>query len=80
MLPINWLNHCEVTDVNVEILQNLYNTYSTPKSFFVEKDFDSWDLKIHSPRNYLQLFYVTALIEECGTTNNYPLAMFQNVI
>ena len=38
MLPINWLNLWEVRDVNVKIVQNLYNAYSTPKSFFVEKD------------------------------------------
>ena len=49
-------------DVNVEIVQNFYNAYSTPKSFFVEKYFDSWDPKIHGPRNYLQGFYVAAHI------------------
>ena len=47
---------------------------------FAEKDFDSWDLKIHTPRNYLQSFYVNSLIDKCGTTKNYPLAMFQNGI
>ena len=26
MLTINWLTHSKVTDVNVEIAQNLYNT------------------------------------------------------
>ena len=54
----------------------MYNAYYKPKSFFVEKYFDSWDPKIHGPRNYLQIFYVAALIEEFGTTNHYPLAMF----
>ena len=47
--------------------------------FFVEKYFESWDPKIHGPRNCLQSFYVAALIEECGTKKNYPLAMFQKV-
>ena len=46
----------------------------------VEKDFDIWDPKIHGPRNYLQSFYVAALIEECGTEKHYPLANFQNGI
>ena len=50
------------------------------KIFFVEKYFESWDPKIHGPRNYLQSFYVAALIEECGTKNHYPLAMFRNGI
>ena len=48
--------------------------------FFVKKYFNSWDPKIHGPRNYLQGFYVAALIDEFGTTNNYPLAMFRNGI
>ena len=76
MLPINWLNHRKFPDVNVEIVQNFYNAYCTPKSFFVEKDFDIWDPKIHSPRNYLQGFYVDALIDKFGITKHYPLAMF----
>ena len=76
MLPISWLNHPKDPDVEVEIVQNLYNTYCMPKSFFVEKYFDSWDPKIHVPRNYIQIFYVVALIDECRTTKNYPLAIF----
>ena len=50
------------------------------KNVFVEKDFNSWDPKIHGPRNYLQSFYVAALIEECGTTKHHPLTMFRNGI
>ena len=56
MLPINWLNHQEVPDINVEIAQNFYNAYCTTRYFFVEKYFDIWDPKIHGPRNYLQIF------------------------
>ena len=48
--------------------------------FFVEKYFESWDPKFYGPRNYLQIFYVAALIEECGIDNHYPLAMFRNGI
>ena len=79
MLPINWLNYHKVLDINVEIAQNFYNAYCTP-TIFVEKYFDSWDPKIHGPCNYLQIFYVAALIEECGTNKHYPLAMFRNGI
>ena len=44
--------------------------------FVVEKYFESWDPKIHSPRNYLQNFYVDAIIDECGNKKHYTLAMF----
>ena len=64
MLPINWLNHCEVPDVNVETLQNFYNAYCTPKSFFAENYFNSWDPKIHGPCYNLHSFYVADLIDK----------------
>ena len=80
MIPINLLNHREVPDGNVKIVQNFYNAYSTPKSFFVEKDFDSWDPKIHGSRNYLQGFNLAALVDKFGTTKHYPLEMFQKFI
>ena len=80
MLTINWLNHCEVPDVNVEIVKNLYNAYCTPKYCFVQKDFNGWDPKIHGPRNYLQSFYVATIIDKYGTTKHYPLAIFLNGI
>ena len=51
-----------------------------PKSVFDEKDFESWDPKIHGHHNYLQNFYVASLIDECGTNKHYPLAMFRNGI
>ena len=51
-----------------------------PKSFVVEKGFDSWDTKIHGPRNYLNIFYVVAIIDKFGTTKHYPHAMFRNDI
>ena len=76
ILTIYWLNYREVPYVNVDIVQNLSNAYSTQKSFFVEKDFDSWDPKIDGPCNYLQIFYVDAIIDLCGTTKHYPLSMF----
>ena len=64
MLPKTWLEYQKYAGVHVEITQNFYNAYCTQKYFFVEKDFESWDSKIHSPHDYLQSFYVAALIEE----------------
>ena len=80
MLPINWLNHHKVSDVNMKIVQNFYNAYCTPKPFFVEKYFDGWDSIVHGPCNYLQSFYVAAFINKCGTTKHHPLEMFLNGI
>ena len=80
MLPKTWIEYQQYADLHVDITQNFYNAYSTQKYIFVEKDFDIWYPKIHGPRDYLQSFYVAALIDECGTNNHYPLAMFQNGI
>ena len=51
-----------------------------PKSFFVEKDLESWGPKIHGTCNYLQSFYVAAPIDKCRNNKNDPLAMFRNNI
>ena len=48
--------------------------------FLIEKYFDSSDPEIHSPRNYLQSFYVAAIIDKCKKTKHYPLALFRNYI
>ena len=79
MLTINWVEHQELPDVNVEIEKIFYNAYCTEKKM-VEKYFDSWDPKIHGPRKYLQSFYVAALIDECSTNKHYPLENFRNNI
>ena len=47
----------------MDITQKFFNAYCTETYFFVEKDFDIWDPRIHGPRNYLQSFYVDDLIE-----------------
>ena len=64
----------------MEVTEILYNANCTPKSFFVDKYFDGWDPKIHGPRNYLQSFYVAALINKYWTKKHYPHAMFLNGI
>ena len=53
------------------VQQNIFN---------VEKDFESWDPKIHGPCKYFQNFYVAALIDECGNKKHYTFAMFYYVI
>ena len=80
MINKTWLEYLQYKEVEVDITENLYNANCTPKSFFVEKYFESWDPKIHGPRNYLQSFYVAPLIEKYGTNKHYPLAMFRNGI
>ena len=80
MPPKISLEYQQYADVHVEITQHFYNADCTQKFVFVEKDFESWDPKSHGPCNYLQSFYVAALIEECGTEKYYPLAMFRNGI
>ena len=76
MLPKTWLEYQQYADVHVDITQHFHNAYSTQKSFFVEKYFEIWDPKIHSPRDYLQSLYVAALIDKCGNDKHHPLAMF----
>ena len=44
-----------------------------------EKYFESWDTKIHVPCNYLQSFYVDALIDECGLRRIIHLQCFKMV-
>ena len=80
MRPKTWLEYQQYEDVHVEITKSLYNAYCTPKSFYVEKYFESWDPRIHGPCNYLQSFYLTALIEECGNEEHHPLGIFLNGI
>ena len=50
------LKYLQYEEVDVDITENLYNVNCTPKSFFVEKDFEIRDPKIHSPHHYLQSF------------------------
>ena len=64
----------------METVKKNYNAYCTPKSFFVHKYLDIWDLKIHGPCNYLQSFNVADFIDKFKTTKHYPLVMFRNGI
>ena len=64
----------------MEITQNFYNAYCTQKYIFVEEGFEIWDPKIHGPHNYVQIFYVATLTDECETEKHYILVMFRNGI
>ena len=64
-MPSRWLylpkfdNFCDAIN---EIFQN---ASCTPIQFFVEENLVSWHPKTHGPRNYLQSFYLSALIHKC---------------
>ena len=62
----------------MEISKKIYNVNCTPKYCFVGKYFHSWDSKIHIRRNYLQSFYLDALIDKYSSNKHYPLAIFRN--
>ena len=49
-------------------------------SFFSEENFDNLDPKIHGPRNYLQSFYLAALIQKCRGKTHYPFSEIRNGI
>ena len=59
ILPSRWLCLLQFETIGEEIYENLQNYYCTPLEFFVETE-------IHGPRNYLQSFYLAALIQKCG--------------
>ena len=46
--------------------------------FFVEENLVSWHPKTHGPRNYLQSFYLAAIIHKCGGEKQYPYAEIRN--
>ena len=78
ILPSKWIYLLKFEKIGEEIYENLQNTYFTPLEFFVEENFDIWDPLIHGPRNYLQSFYLAALIQKCGGKTHYPFAEIQN--
>ena len=53
------------------------NASCTPMQFFVKKNLVSWYPKTHGPRNYLQSFYLAALIHKYEK-KQYPYAEIRN--
>ena len=45
-----------------------------------EENVRNWHPRTHVPRNYLQSFYLAALIYKCRKKIQYPYAEFQNFI
>ena len=46
--------------------------------FFAEENLGSWHPKTHGPRNYLQSFYLAALIHKCRGKNQYTYVEIRN--
>ena len=49
-----------------KFMKKFQNASCTPIKCFVEENLVSWHPKTHGPRNYLQSFYLAALIQKCG--------------
>ena len=70
ILPSRWLYLPQFEYFSDKIYETFQNASSTPIKFFAEENFDSWHSKTHGSRNYLQDFYLAALIQKCGGKNN----------
>ena len=62
------------------IRENFQNSCCTPIEFFVEEKIGNWHPRTHGPRNYLQSFYLAALIHKCREIKQYPYAEIRNFI
>ena len=70
MLPSRWMDLLEYDIIGDKICANFQNACCTPIEFFVEENLGDWHPKTHGPRNYLQSFYLAALIHKCRKKNN----------
>ena len=66
MLPSRWLFLLKFEKIGDAIHENFQNASCMPMQFVFEENLDSWHPKTHAPRNYLQSFYLAALIHKCG--------------
>ena len=64
MLPSIWMSLLEYGIIGDAIREKFQNTCCTPIDFFVEENLVHWHPKTHGPRNYLQSFYLAALIHK----------------
>ena len=65
MLPSIWMDRLEYDIIGDKIRENFQNACCTPIEFFVEENLGKWHPRTHGPRNYLQSFYLAALIHKC---------------
>ena len=79
-MPSKWIYLLKFEKIGDKIHENLQNAYCTPLEFFVEENFENWHPKIHGPCNYLQSFYLDALIQKCREKTHYPYAEIRNGI
>ena len=78
-MPSRWLFLLQFDKIGDAIQEFSQNARCTPTKFFVEENLYSWHPKIHGLCNYLQSFYLSALIQKCGGKKHYPYAEFLNV-
>ena len=64
-MPSRWLFLLKFDNFGDAIHKKIQNARCTPMQFFVEENLFSCHPKIHGPRNYLQSFYLAALIHKC---------------
>ena len=75
-LPSRRLLLLQIEEFSDAVYEKFQNTSCTPIQFFVEENLDSWHPKTHGSRNYLQIFYLAALIHKCRNKN--LLAEYRN--
>ena len=64
ILPSRWLFLPKFDKIGDAIHEKFQNASCKSIPFFVEENLDSWHPKTHGPRNYLQSFYLDALIHK----------------
>ena len=77
ILPSRWLFLHKYEKIGDAIHEKLQNASCSPIQFFVEENLVSWHPKTHGPRNYIQSFYLAALIHKCGKKNNIHMLRFE---
>ena len=69
-MPSRWLFLPQFETIGDAIYELFQHSRCTPINFFVEESLDSWHPKTHGPHNYIQSFYLAALIHKCRKKNN----------
>ena len=80
ILPSIWLYSLQFEEFSDEKFENIQNANCTPIKVFFEENSDSWHPKTHGPRNVIQSFYLTDIIQKCGKKNNIHLQSFKMLL